>query len=45
MWAAQLKWEAPDEEGLVAFMVQQKGFRHVRLFVSMLVCMCVRVSE
>jgi len=25
--AAQLKWEAPDEEALVEFMVKEKGFR------------------
>ena len=25
---AQLKWEAPDEEGLVEFMVKDKGFRY-----------------
>jgi len=25
--ASQLKWEAPDEEALVEFMVKEKGFR------------------
>ena len=34
---SQLKWTAPDEEGLVQYMVTEKGFRSV--FLEIVVCL------